>query len=612
MPTQAMRVSNTAFLVERLAQDTPPLQYLRELTRNAIEAIEERQKAGWNGEGSVVWDLDWPLYQAQGYAKLQCSDNGTGMSGSDIETNINQLSSSGRVQSLKANFGVGAKISAGVTNPNGLTYKSWQNGSGVMATMWKDPDELVYGLKQFELPNGDFSHFRSVPDDLKPENIDDFGTAVALQGSSDEENTMRPEGQPMKWLIKYLNTRFYRFPDKIKVQVRDFARGEDWPLSPSVGMDQGGSQLRTIHGMKHHLENKALAYGTKNLSTADVHWFILPSERTKQADIWETGHHVAALFQDELYEMRTGKSALGRIREFGMVFGADRLAIYVEPKESELGVTANTARSGLITGEGEDLPWSEWAVEFRADLPAELKALMDQIIGENDSTDHQDAIRRRLREVREFFRISRYRRTESGNVQVGGSLPGGTPRTDVGPPRGTRSKRGGGSGGGSGDIYGAFIDTEGGDSATEITQRDNTPAVSWVSIQGGTRSENDEMEDKAALYLPEQNLIQANRDFRVFKDMIDHTASRWESSDEVMEQVKQTVEEWFEQQLIEAVMGIKALQGSPQWGSTEIEQALTPEALTSAVMPRYGVYRMITRALGAKLGAAKSVGSTSA
>ena len=50
MSTQLMKVENTAFLIEKLASDCSPQQYVRELTKNAIEAIQERQKTECDGE----------------------------------------------------------------------------------------------------------------------------------------------------------------------------------------------------------------------------------------------------------------------------------------------------------------------------------------------------------------------------------------------------------------------------------------------------------------------------------------------------------------------------------------------------------------------------------
>jgi hypothetical protein len=101
-------------------------------------------------------------------------------------------------------------------------------------------------------------------------------------------------------------------------------------------------------------------------------------------------------------------------------------------------------------------------------------------------------------------------------------------------------------------------------------------------------------------------MIQANRDFRVFQDMIRFVGSKYADSSEISSQIRDTVEEWFEQQLIEAVMGVQALQGSPAWDTQTLEKAISPEALTTAVLPRYNAYRMVTRALGAKLGSAAS------
>ena len=148
MSTQLMKVENTAFLIEKLASDCSPYQYVRELTKNAIEAIQERQKTDKSEPGVVLWDADWAFLELSGKYKLQISDNGTGMTGVQMESYINSLSSSGRIQSMTENFGMGAKITAGVENPIGLIYKSWVNAKGEYCTLWKDPERLAYGLKQ--------------------------------------------------------------------------------------------------------------------------------------------------------------------------------------------------------------------------------------------------------------------------------------------------------------------------------------------------------------------------------------------------------------------------------------------------------------------------------
>lgn len=101
----AMTVQNIGFLLDRLGQDCHPLQYLRELTQNSIEAILRSGAAG-----EIVWDVDWTTYDLEGVQKLCIVDTGDGMTGEEMVRFINQLSSSVSVQSFTGNYGVGRKL----------------------------------------------------------------------------------------------------------------------------------------------------------------------------------------------------------------------------------------------------------------------------------------------------------------------------------------------------------------------------------------------------------------------------------------------------------------------------------------------------------------------
>jgi len=610
MTTQKMTVDDLAFLIEKLESDCSPLQRYRELTVNCIQSIQESFARGFTGEGLVHVDVDWPFFENYGIYKMRIMDNGTGMSGADLQRYINSLSSSGRSQSLSENFGIGAKITAGVANPVGLVYTSWVDGQGVMAHLWKDEERRYYGLKQIELPDGTFTTTPPVDDALRPNDIiQDHGTAVTMLGRTFEENTMLPDGQPSKFLTKYLNSKFYKFPERIKVTVREFNHSDpsDWPTDPEYkGMGvPGGSQKKTIHGMKHYLENFSDSFGIVQLTDAKVHWHIIKrgsdDRPYNSGGIWETSAHIASMYQDELYDWTVGRSALPRLREFGIIFGTERMVVYVEPDPNHLSLAPNTARSNLLT-EGRVLPWDRWAAEFRQSLPSEIKTMMDEITATQEGTDHRDAIRRRLREIRDLMKVSRYRRNAQGRVLVDGALPGGASRTGGG--KGTGSGSHGGQGAGSGNLYGAYI-SKGGDPATPIASRINEPEVRWVSVTDHTRSAGDDLEDKAARFLPEQNLIQANADFRVFQDMTRDLQERYSHTDHATGQIKNTVEEWFAQQLVEAVLGVQSLQGSPEWNDDLVAEALSTTSLTTAVMPRYSTYSMIKRSLGGRIGAGR-------
>ena len=66
--------------------------------------------------------------------------------------------------------------------------------------------------------------------------------------------------------------------------------------------------------------------------------------------------------------------------------------------------------------------------------------------------------------------------------------------------------------------------------------------------------------------------------------------------------VRETVHEWFEQALIESIIGIQQLVGSKEWTDGDLDNALSEESLTAAIMPRYHVNNSVSRAMGTKFG----------
>lgn len=127
------------------------------------------------------------------------------------------------------------------------------------------------------------------------------------------------------------------------------------------------------------------------------------------------------------------------------------------------------------------------------------------------------------------------------------------------------------------------------------------PDRKWVSVADGTRIPPD-MEDRAAKYLPAQNLLLINADFRIFTDMITRWSDRYGDVAGVRATVEQVVREWFEQQLVEAVLGGHSLRGSREWTVQDLERLWSEEALTAVVLPRYHIDYNIKRVLGSKLG----------
>lgn len=616
--TVRMSVDDITFMLHRLSQDCAPKQEYRELSENAIEAVV-RALANGDKAGNIVWEVDWQFLQAYKAWKLCVIDDGDGMTGDDQKKYINHLSSSSSKQSLEGNYGVGAKISAGARNPYGLVYQSWRDGAGSMIRFWSDPDTGEYGLERQEFPSGSGSYRVDVPLDSESKiaPIKKHGTRVTLLGKAEKENTVRPGNESTHWLVRYLNTRYFELPPGVTLKVREFESSDPstWPTQPQGN----GTQLRTVHGMKRFLDQFKIDSGTVPLTGAIAHWWLLPDKFEAQTgkersmaqhtQIWQSTGHVAAMYRAkasgsvELLEMQTGSTGRRMLQHFGVVFGPSRVAIYVEPLNGERQVTTNTARTQMIV-DRNPLPWDTYAEEFRNQMPKAIQEMMDSIIsGSKAGRDHRDAILRRLKELRDMLKLSRYRPTADGSQLAEGDASGGV--------AGRGASRSGGGGGGSsgggrrGNLYKAYVSATGTQSE-QVNAKNPEPDVKWVSVRDNTREKGD-FEDRAARYIPEQNVILVNADFRVYVDLIKHFTERYPSVSGIEETVTQTVQEWFSQQLMEAVLGVRALEGSPEWDEDAIGRSWSEEALTAAVMPRYNVYAQIKRALGGALGSTKSV-----
>lgn len=599
--TLPMSVANTGFMLDRLGQDCAPLQFLRELTQNAIEACQAVTEPG----GEIVWDVDWNTHTLTDIYKLAIVDTGVGMTGPEMIDYINKLSSSARPQSHEGNFGVGAKIAAATRNHAGLIYLSWRDGKGAMIHLWRDPDTAVYGLRQFERPDGSFDHWVEVTDDVKPPQIGDHGTMVVLLGNADEADTMvapTAAASPSRWVTYYLNTRYYRFPDGTSVKAR-----EGWEY-PRTNTDT--NLLRTLTGQAEYLERHAASAGTVELTGATAHWCVLKDEAalTQNSGYIASSGHMAALYHDELYEMVTGRAGTARLQGFGVIFGHNRVVIYVEPAAEDSGgrLTSNTARTHLLI-DGSPLPWADWASEFRANMPEAINTLMDEVTAGSESSDHRQAIRERLRQIRDLFRLSRFRPSNRGSKTIDPDrLVAGRSGKGDGGGRNGESTRKRSSPGQAGNVYALFL-AQDGVPATEIAGGAD-PEVKWTTVEEGTRIPP-ELDDRAAHYHHDQNKLIINGDFRVFTDFIERWTKKYGGAAGASDTVRDTVREWFEQALIETVIGTRALQGSKEWTIEDLKESLSEEALTAAVMPRYHIEMAVKRALGARLGTLKDKAS---
>jgi hypothetical protein len=589
-----MSVANMTFMVDRLGADCAPAQFIRELTENGIAAVE----ASDSKQGEVIWDVEWNYHALTSRYKLCVIDTGIGMDGPEMVQYINNLSSSMHEQATTLNFGVGAKIAGAPQNHEGMIYMSWKNGVGSMIHLWRDPVANVYGLKQFALPNGTYEYWAYVEDALKPQQIKKHGTVVVLLGNSEEQNTVEPPtGLPMpaKWILRYLNARYFKFPEGVDVRVREgYALPRD---------DKRHNFLRNAEGMGPWLDKNSEARGTVSLTGAKAHWWIMKPDVDVNSGHYTPPGHVAALYQDELYDLTVGRSGVARLQSFGVIFGHNRVVLYLEPDTLAHRVESNTSRTTLSMN-GEPMPWAEWAAEFRDKLPEAVHALVEEVGAKSASSDHRQSIRERLKQIMDLLRLSRYRPVRDGQEMIDpASLVAGGVAGEGGGKQVEGGGGGGGRGGRAGSIYGLFLAADGGIPGEQLAVK-GEPERKWVTVADGTRTPPD-LEDRAGKFIAQQNLLLINGDFRVFTDMVKYWNERYQHAAGSTEVVREIVREWFEQQLVEAILGAQALRDSREWTMSDLEALWSPEALTAVVIPRYHVNLAIGRALGARLGTLK-------
>lgn len=593
--TVPMKVDNMGFLLDRLAADCAPLQFVRELTVNSIEAIV----AGVEKTGEILWDVDWMQHKITGRFKLCIIDTGTGMTGPEMVKYINHLACSGRTQSIDQNFGVGAKIAAATQNQAGIIYLSWKDGKGAMIHLWRNPDDGTYGLRPLELPNGKFDSWAPVSDDLKPTQIKNHGTVVVLLGNEQDHDTINaPNGasSPSRWIARYLNSRFFRFPEGVSVRAR-----EGWNSDSS-----DTNVARKVNGSKEFLERHKLSNGEVDLGDAVAHWWLLKdsSAISQSSGANLPGGHCAALHKNELYELHSGRGGTVLLQKFGVLLGHRRVVIYVEPKVSSGSITTDTARSRLIIN-GEALPWTEWCESFRENLPEEINKMMNELAEADNSDDHEKSIKDRLREISDLYRLRKYRPARNGSLSIkDDSEWDGQPQpsnraSNTGTSIGSMNR--GGSGErkvrAPGDVYSIFLKDDGING--EEVQDHFEVTVKWVAP--------DELasDDRAAQYVPEKRTLLINREFRVFTDFIERWQSKYSKTAGAASVVTNVVREWFEQTLREVIYSAEFFRGEFEWTEDSMESLLSQEALTAAVLPRYHTEMAVRKALSIKLGSSK-------
>jgi hypothetical protein len=563
-----------------------------------MEAISRVERP----DGRIEIDFE----EVEGVKKLRITDNGVGMTPDEVRDNINRLSASAGIQAFDKNFGIGAKITAAVRNPYGVMYKAWKGGEGSLTILGRQDGR--YGRMGFRNPADETVDFwLPLSEGDKHSVIDNSGVSVVLLGRSKEEDTtVAPPGAdlPSQWVAACLERRYFRVPANVTIKV----------LRPVEIFDSGRGSLRsiydTIRGQQYYLDKHSDWHGEVSVSelNAVVRWWVLSPEIVAGGKTWNNRGHVAAIYQNELYELRTGLSRSSALKDFGIYAGHGRIVIYVEPT-NVLG--ANTARSSLIIEGGGPVDYAELGAAFADRMPDELAAFMSGQVS-SEQGDHRKSILRNMKEVEEALDQARFRRSAAGKLRSVQPEAGGR----LGHEGDSAPARVRGVGGGRPQDATGRIGTEYLRKAREEMERrlqvkrvdaDPLPRIVWDE-EGQTVTPG-----KAATYTRASHTLTANATFDFYLDLLEWSRAEarnrlaTEIDDETLRRIcEDEVRRWFEEAFSQVVVVLRPMAHDERWGPSVFETGLSDEGLTAAVVShRWLLISAIKRGLAGRLGRMK-------
>jgi hypothetical protein len=621
------------FLTSQLATTVGPLQFLREITQNGIEA----------GADLIVWRPFGPPYGD----KLCAIDTGHGM-GPEMVSLIGGLASSGRDQGQLTNFGVGTKISSVIQNPLGLIYMSKKKGEDAVLAMLQrteGPDgSWYYGVVDQE----DGRLYKEIPDSALPPEIQKAGqgTCVIFMGKSQNEDTTKlPEGVNRKrvfsagarWIAGFLNMTYFTLPKGVTIRV----------VYSKPKKSGGGGSQHVGGSFAVELEKNSESSGVVNLTRSSVpckvRWWIKSVKRDSKNRVRDRGRqsyvmtksHSAILTRSEnapdgLVEMmnvRRGRENRALIQSCGVPLGHQRVVLYFEPDPSKVRV--DLTRTQVVTISGGGMPWEEWQDEFRENLPQEIIDLVTkESCKAGDVKDRKKRLREQLGELLRKFVVTSCAPAAEGEVGEHGLLFNEADQGGVeGPGDVTPSNEEGGGGGGGGgggrrrfrpdDMIPGKIDP-----AKKKDFRQVVPDVIWLSSSGRPEcAERPEgvMTGRAAMYISAEHALHVNADWVFWDWMTDRFFERLLKKEGFPQ--GHPVPEWLRRRvrdvdlrrqaeviLVRVVMGtMQVARESAAWTKTHIDQCLSEEALTSSAIGSYGaVLEHLPRVVGTKVGSLKA------
>lgn len=354
----------TARWIDREASSLQPYHYARELIVNAWDA----------GATRVVID-GWS--SPEGYELARFSDNGTGMNTEEAVNHGRTLHRSGKNRA--DNYGVGGRLATLTANPAGVTWASiahYDKDAFDYAMVRLVKENGCYGLRIWDVDGMSLNAVEPTErelDQIGP----DTGTAVILHGNG-RQSTFT--GETANGIDTFLTRRFFSFRSDVVLKVPGSAQKQSHRLVP---FGDRLIELATSFGQVVVDEYGSVA-----------HWWLLPPTKERQRESSHTVTAVAALANDELFDMVFSTETRARYQSFGITTRSVKslVAIIVEPG---FPVAMSTNRARLERAGGGELPWDEWGHRFYEDLPEQIR---DLLAATQERSDFDDSLAKAMDE----------------------------------------------------------------------------------------------------------------------------------------------------------------------------------------------------------------------
>lgn len=586
------------FLVDKIGRQAGPLQKLRELVQNSIEAGASRIDIGPDPDIEV----NCAEHGEPGMApKLSFVDDGQGMTAEELEHHTLSIALSGKTQAEDLNYGIGGRVSTLVYSTYGVEYTAWKGGKGHRMRLTKKKDRV--GEARYCAEDFDGDRVLAVTDE-PPFEGRDSGFRVTLLGNAVAENTLvPPDGQKNAyyWIHRYLNQRYFMFPEGLAIRA-------------GVQKDtEGKVKYERILGLRATIVPFCVAHGTVDVDLENgdhvavkAYWFLLKEPETENVqkgwvNRWGGGGQFGVLHKGELYHMRDRGEGNADLKRCGIILGCKRVVILMEPEESAIAIDLD--RSRLRYKNSAELDLAEMQVAFSRNLPKDLREYQDSLYQPTNREDEQRQMRKLLEEA-----FQHMPRTWKVDPDDEGSE---TYDPDSNSGAGGRRKGSGGGGGtrSSSSNGGKSGDSPAGKKARNVdpsrTSRgdkqpsDHMPSWDWIAPD----SEDDALWGCAAEYQRGRRFVQFNPKYIGYERLVASVEGEYAGQAEHhKKEIEGAVRFFYMMPIIQAIVGVEMELSVQNWDLAQANPALGPQALTGASYAVGGLRQAIRRRLSAALG----------